>query len=419
MPRHLEVECFDRRAGELVDDGAQLTFTYDREWIDAGLPPLSQSLPLDVALEPLVVQAFFDGLLPEGGVRRTLATTLSVSRGNTFSLLEEIGGDTAGAISIFPPERRPAPGAGWVEWLDDRALAELVQELPRRPMHAGGDGRFRLSLAGAQDKLPVVVKDGRVGLTDGVRPSTHILKLPLAGLPASVLNEALWASVGRHLDIASTTSFPHRVGDVEMLLVARYDRRTSDGHTTRLHQEDFCQALGVDSEHKYETEGGPGLADCFALARRASTVPAVSLLRLLDSWALSFIAGNHDAHGKNFSLLYHPDRTDLAPAYDILSSWVYDSVRPMDRKMAMKVGGENRPAYVRRRHLERMLASAGLGSAPARRRLRAIATRAPAAIDAAAAKLQETYWADPFVDRIVALGHERARRLVEIIDEPL
>lgn len=53
------------------------------------------------------------------------------------------------------------------------------------------------------------------------------------------------------------------------LLVERYDRVLKDDaqhqpQLQRLHQEDFCQALGVVPELKCQNEGGPGLAQCFA-----------------------------------------------------------------------------------------------------------------------------------------------------------
>ncbi|MBF6619351.1 MAG: type II toxin-antitoxin system HipA family toxin [Patulibacter sp.] len=418
--RVLEVWCFGEIAGQLHDDGHRLTFSYSADWIAGERPPISQSLPLDMGYSPDEVRAFFEGLLPEGDLRKLLAQRLGISANNEFSILEQIGGDCAGALSLYPVGGRPGPEAAGVRWLDDAALASLVIELPTRPMAAGPDGEFRLSLAGAQDKLPVVVGEGRVGLPVGGQPSTHILKTPIKGLPATVLNEAMWSRIGKRLGLATAPAIPHRVGETEMLLVERYDRYASpeDGDLLRLHQEDFCQALGIPSNRKYENEGGPSLTDCFDLLRRAATRPAAELPRLLDAWALSFIAANHDAHGKNYSLLYGLEGVSLAPIYDVLNSAAYWKVKPMDRKMAVKVGGENRPDYLRRRHLDRMLADAGLGAASARRRLRSLASRAPAVILEVRREIAHELWDDPHLDRIVDMSTERAAQLVAIIDEP-
>jgi len=416
--RVLDVWCFGQVAGHLKDDGATLRFAYTPEWAAAGRPVLSQSLALDGTFEPGAVHAFFEGLLPEGGLRDLLAARLGISAGNEFSILEQIGGDCAGAISLYPSGHAPLPADGGVTWLSDPEVADLVHELPRRPMNADPDGELRLSLAGAQDKLPVVVQDGAIGLPRGGRPSTHILKTPIARLPATVLNEGLWSAVGTRLGIDCAASRPHRVAGAEMLLVERYDRSVGeDLETVRLHQEDFCQALGIDSHHKYQREQGPGLRECFALLRRASRTPAKEIPMLLDAWALSFIAANHDAHGKNYSLLYRPDGTGLAPIYDVLNTAAYWKVKPMDRKMAMSVGGEDRPDYVRRRHLEQMFRDAGLGSATARRRLRRLARDAPDAVADARAQLVREHWDDEHLDKIVAMSRNRAERLLRSIDE--
>jgi serine/threonine-protein kinase HipA len=415
----LDVVCFDRRAGTLSDAPGGLGFTYNPTWVADGGHPLSQSLPLSGDFSAAQVETFFGGLLPEGPPRQLLARQLGVSAGNDYGLLERLGGDTAGAVSLLAPgEPIPnQPATPRVQWLSEEELAQLIAELPSRPMHVDAEGEYRLSLAGVQDKLPVVVgEDGRVGLTEGRTPSTHILKAPIRGLRDTVANEALCLEVGRRLGVPTARAHPRRAGDRECLLVARYDRAVGDGRTRRLHQEDFCQALGIRSDRKYEAEGGPGPADCFALLRRAVAVPAREAPHLLDYFALSFLVGNHDAHGKNYSLLYLPDsdRATLAPAYDIVSTVVYRKVRPMSRKLAMSIGGEYRPQYVRPRHLQRLLAEAGLGAAPSRRRLRALAQRAPAAAAEARAALADTGWAAEVLDGIVDVVGSRAGMLAEL-----
>ena len=415
--RTLDVWCFDEHAGVLTDGAAGLDFAYSDTWLAAGRPPLSQSLPLDGSYSGASVEAFFGGLLPEGVPRGVLARNLGVSVGNDFGLLEALGGDTAGAISLLSPSESPGSVDGEVEWLDEHDLAALIDGLPNRPMHADDDGEYRLSLAGAQDKLPVVVgAEGRIGLTKGRTPSTHILKTPIVHLDGTVFNEALCPAIGRLLGIETVTAEPCRVAGRDFLLVERYDRvRTKDG-VRRSHQEDFCQALGVPARRKYQSEGGPGLADCFALLRRAVAVPAREALKLVDFVALSFLVGNHDAHGKNYSLLYLPDsaKAVLSPAYDVLSTIAYEKTRPMSRKMAMSIGGEYRPDYVRARHLDRLLGEAGLGAAATRRRLRGVAQSAPAAARHAREALVASGWDAPVLARVVEVLDRRAEWLMEL-----
>ncbi|HWT91789.1 MAG TPA: type II toxin-antitoxin system HipA family toxin [Solirubrobacteraceae bacterium] len=416
--RALEVWCFGDRTGTLTDAADGLAFAYAPEWIGAGRPPLSQSLPLDGPCGTEAVVAFFGGLLPEGTPRTTLARQLGVSVENDFGLLEALGGDTAGAVSVVRPgEAPPGPAGEDVLWLTDEELAREIAELPTRPMHADEDGEYRLSLAGAQDKLPVVVgADGRVGLTTGRTPSTHIMKTPIAGLDDTVVNEAMCLDIGRRLGLDTVDATPRAAADAECLLVGRYDRTTGDDGTVRLHQEDFCQALGVATARKYQAEGGPTLPDCFALLRRATAVPAREAVRLLDAVALNFLVGNHDAHGKNFSLLYAPTTAAarFAPIYDVLDTVAYGKVRPMSRKMAMSIGKEYRPDYVAPRHLDALLAESGLGAAAARRRLRGLAASAPEAARAARQALVDAGWDRPVLGRIVETVDQRAGWLAAI-----
>ena len=395
-----------------------MTFAYDASWLKTTRPPLSQSLPLSGDFGTGEVVAYFGGLLPEGAPRQILSRQLGVSAANDFALLEALGGDTAGAVSLLAPGSEiPSTTGDDVQWLDERQLNELIVELPSRPMHTDSDGEWRLSLAGAQDKLPVLLgEDGRIGLTRGRTPSTHILKTPIAGLHDTVANEAYCLELGRRLGIDTVVAVPRRAGDRECLLVARYDRRATPAGIERLHQEDFCQALGIPSDRKYQAEGGPGLPDCFGLVRAAVSVPARESPRLLDYVGLSFLVGNHDAHGKNFSLLYNLDShlAELAPAYDILCTVVYRHVKPMSRKMAMHIGGEYRPGWVRARHLERMLTDAQLGPAASRRRLRALALEAPAHATDVRKALVADGWDAGALEAIEAVVHQRSRMLAEI-----
>jgi serine/threonine-protein kinase HipA len=414
--RALEVWCFERRAGLVFDTAPALSFAYDETWVGGSMPPLSQSLPLDGAFGPEVAAAFFGGLLPEGVPREVLARRLGVSVGNDFGMLAALGGDTAGAISLQPPGHPPPSRESAVEWLDESALVDVIDQLPTRPMHADEDGEYRLSLAGAQDKLPVVVKDGRVGLTMGRTPSTHILKTAIERLDDTIVNEAFCLTLGARLGIESAVAVPHRVAGREFLLVERYDRGVDAQGIVRLHQEDFCQALGVPTQRKYQSEGGPSLADSFALLRSATAVPASEIRKLVDDVALSFLVGNHDAHGKNYSLLYLPGSANavLAPAYDVLSTAAYWRRHNLTRKMAMSIGGEYRPDYVKPRHLDRMLEEANLGAAATRRLLRRHAERAPGAAREVRNELVEAGWDAPVLGEILDAVDQRAKWLAEI-----
>lgn len=377
MARQLEVWLLGAHIGTLSQIDGRLSFAYA-----PGLStPLSQSLP--IRAEPFddrTTRPYFAGLLPEGGKRKQIAKTLQVSVQNDYALLDSLGGECAGAVTLLEPGITPqaSDAPSDVRWLDDAQLLKVLDEMPLRPMRAGDDG-LRLSLAGAQDKLPVVLDaDGiQIGLPLNGSPSTHILKPPIDRVDGSVFNEAFCMALAGalKLDVASTKiqTIADGVQQRHYLLVERYDRQ-SNVPGQRLHQEDFCQALGVVSEHKYQNEGGPGLAQAFALLRSVTRPSAPQTLKLLDYVVFNALIGNHDAHGKNLSLLYTQSGAVLAPLYDALCTAVYPALTD---KMAMKIASKYKFSEVQARHWEQFATEAALSPAQVKKRILEIARRLP------------------------------------------
>ena len=370
----LEVWLLNQRAGTLWLKDCELQFQYSALWLEQPQAiALSQSLPLQA--EPFGDRAcrpFFAGLLPEGQLRQRIAQQCQISRSNDFGLLVVIGGDCAGAVSLVVGDQVAAPDA--VEWLEQDQLIALLDDLPQRPMLAQRDG-LRLSLAGAQDKLPVVFDGARIGLPLGSTASTHILKPAIAAVEGSVINEAFCMALGKAMGLQVADAEILAAGDRQVLLVRRYDRRRGDGERwLRLHQEDFCQALGIQPELKYQNEGGPDLTACFGLLRRATRPSAPQVIRLLDAVAFNALIGNHDAHAKNFSLLYTERTPTLAPLYDLLCTAVYPT---LTAKMAMKLGSKYRFSEVQSRHWEKFAEAAGLSWAQTRKRVIRMAAHLP------------------------------------------
>lgn len=403
----LDVWLRGDRVGTLSIPQGRLQFTYAPDWLQRpDAMPLSCSLPLQTEpFDDARARPFFAGLLPEGRLRRTIARQFHVSGQNDFALLDHIGGECAGAVTFLEPGRTPPAAAEWgVQWLDDTELVELLDELPHRPMLAGKDG-LRLSLAGAQDKLPVIVSEGRIGLPLGGAPSTHILKPPIEGVDDSVSNEAFCMALAAAMGLRVA---PCRIGSVRerrYLLVERYDRtRDTRGVVRRLHQEDFCQAIGVDPEAKYQNEGGPGLAQCFALLREVLRLDARQVLSMLDYVVFHALTGNHDAHAKNFSLLYTEAGVELAPLYDALSTAVYPRLTP---RMAMKLGGKYRFSEVYARHWVRFAEEAGFSASQTRKRILQFADRLPTAALTLQQRPDSGFAGSEVVDRIVRLIAQR------------
>lgn len=339
MTRSLSVWWADALVGRLhLDQHGRMRFAYADEWLaDPSRPAISFSLPRQRApFSQRQCAPFFGGLLPEDAQRDAIARALGISRHNDFAFLDALGGDIAGALTLWPEgERPPTPDPSSVARpLADTELVELIDALPSRPLLAGRDG-LRLSLAGAQTKAPVVLVEDRVALPVPGQPTTHILKPALARFPHITENEALVMTLAAAAGLPVAPVSARIVGGRPYLLVGRYDRRRdARGQVERLHQEDFCQALGIPSDRKYAAEGGPTFTTSFDLLRRATTIPAVAVLSLLDAAIFNVVAGNADAHGKNFSLLYTETGVRLAPFYDLLSTAAYPDLSP---RLAMRV----------------------------------------------------------------------------------
>lgn len=326
-----------RRRGELIlKSNGNLQFRYDSDYDG---PPVSQALPRqDAAHGHKAVRAVFGGLLPEGDVREVLARNLGISERNDYGLLEAVGGDVAGAITLLPDSVEP-PREPTSDPLDDNSLARLLRELPQRPLAADAGQGIRLSLAGAQPKVPVIIDDdeGMALPTNSAAPTTHILKPEPKRFPGLVDNEALCMALARacELSVARIRKAQTASGE-RFLIVERYDRDLTADPIRRLHQEDFCQALGLPADKKHQQEGGPSVTQSAELIRSCTTIPAQELPRLIRALAFNWIVGNSDAHGKNYSLLYDQGAPTFAPLYDIVSTVVYPE---LTTRLAMSIDG--------------------------------------------------------------------------------
>ncbi len=414
----LDVYLAAERAGALERQGpTRFRFRYADDAVarhGQGALLLSASLPVQSGSYPsAAAKPFFEGLLPEGTVRTAIARALGLSEENTFGLLEALGEDCAGAVVVLP-EGSPAADshAGSIVWLDEEELAAKLLDLPRAPLGIAPEQGIRLSLAGVQRKLVVTrTPSGRFGQPKDGAPSTHIMKPAQEEYAGIVANEAFCLRVARCLGLEAAEASPMRIGGIECLLVARYDRSldASGRRIQRLHQEDFCQALGILPAAKYEADGGPSAPACVELIREvAGPRTARSITMFVDALLVNFALGNSDAHGKNFALLYETAGAPrLAPLYDLVSTTVYPWLTP---RMAMAIGGAQDPDAVDREAWLRLADECRLGRAlPARAAERAahVVRCCRAVRDMSLAE----GWHHEVVDGIVAIAERRAAQL--------
>ncbi len=413
MARTLEVYLHNDLVGQLTqDDGGQMVFKYVEDWLNRpGATPLSHSLPLrKERFSRKECRGFFAGILPEESKREIIAANLGISARNDYAMLEQIGGECAGAVTFIPAgQRLPEPSYGYRK-LSSRELAGILRELPKRPLLAGDEG-IRLSLAGAQDKVALRIEGDAISLPLGGAPSTHILKPAVERFAGVVFNEALCMRLAAAAGLPTARVETRTIEGMDYLLVERYDRthrQVPGGEPVleRLHQEDFCQAQGIVSETKYQKEGGPSLKQCFGLLREVSSAPVIDLAHLLDAVIYNYLVGNNDAHGKNFSLLYRGAGTKnqeirLAPLYDLVSTIYYPE---LSRNMAMKIGGEYSSEIVTPRDFERLAEEARLAKPMVKRRV-------PELADILLAALTKAQIPGPVGEGVAALIRERCENV--------
>lgn len=412
MSRRLDVYLQDVLVGCLEQtDSGDLAFTYDTDYLKAASYGISLSMLLSTeSYKGPQVKAFFSGLLPEESVRDRLAKYLGLSEKNPFALLEAVGGDCAGALALYPHGAQPPKASDDVEVLDDTRLREVLDLIKRRPMLAGDDG-YRLSLAGAQDKLAVGFKDGKVLLIKGGAPTTHILKPMIERVKDSAHNELFCMKLANMVGLNVPEASLHFACDTPYYLVERYDRQIGeDGVITRIHQEDFCQALGIAPEIKYEREGGPNIAACQDVIAKHAARPAADQIKLMNILIFNYLVGNADAHGKNFSLLYKGKKPELAPAYDLLSTAIYPD---LSEKMAMKIGGKYKPKDVFLRHFHRLVPDTKAAQSAMNRQIKTMTEKMMEAAPSLKTSLIKDGLASDVFDGIIAIIEERAKRLIE------
>jgi len=338
MSKKLDVYLKDKWVGELEQNKhGEMTFTYVSAWLkNSEAFAISHSLPLPAeTFNQKECRPFFAGVLPEDNQRKLIARNLGISANNDFSMLEKIGGECAGTVTFVVSGSPLDTISDQYQEVNEQALTDLLQKLAYQPLLAG-ERNIRLSMAGVQDKIPVRIHEGKISIPLNNAPSTHILKPNNEGFPGLLYNEAFCLSLARKAGLTAATAEIKSVSGIEYLLIERYDRVVTDGQIQRLHQEDFCQALGVVPERKYQNEGGPSLKDCFSLIREVSALPVFELEKLIGAVIFNVLIGNCDAHGKNFSLLYGSG-CELSPLYDLVCTVYYDH---LSTKMAMKVGKE-------------------------------------------------------------------------------
>ncbi|MCB1471066.1 MAG: type II toxin-antitoxin system HipA family toxin [Rhizobiaceae bacterium] len=438
----LDAILYDRKVGTLERGQDGLHFFYDRQWLEDASEGRGHALSLSMPLTrgehgPEVVEAFIAGLLPESNQHRNRiaqAFGLPAAHESDFEFLRLIGRDCAGAVVFADPAEknralREPPG---FKVVSEEELAQLLRELPARPLVDDPVLGTRISLAGVHDKMAVLVMGGKVALPINGFPSSHIIKVDIAGLDDSIKTEHFCLRLANACGLRVPPSQIQQAEDKVFMRIARYDRTLQtrqDGPAllNRTHQEDFCQALGVHPLNKYEEKGGPTwkrMAEVMKLMDR----PAVDQAGLLDRALFQYLSGNPDAHGKNYSVRYSPSgRLSLSPAYDLNNQAAfaarYTSMKPL---LAMSVGrdkdnpkqGEFWRTRITRDHWAEFAQDVGMPATHVLKRLDDMALKISSAVGTLREEMRHTLADTPLLDVIVDDVRARAAAIRENRTEP-
>lgn len=385
----------------LASSGA-ISFSYDPGWLAWEYAmPISLSLPLrEEAHQGAPVISYLENLLPDNqAIRERVATRVRAGGTDAWHLLEKIGRDCVGALQFVSGE---VPEVGGLEGepVTEAQIAAMLRNLASAPLGLEEDDDFRISIAGAQEKTALLHDDGQWIRPSGLTPTTHILKTQLGVLPNginlsdSVENEFFCMSFCRAMGANVADVEIVDFEDVRSLVVTRFDRRwTNDGRLIRLPQEDFCQALSVPPSQKYQTDGGPGIAEGIGLLAGSDDVLA-DQRAFFRAQVLFWLLGATDGHAKNFSIALRPGGFRMTPLYDVLSAQkavLEGQIRQNRMRLAMAVDGHYRINEVAPRHFLQVAKQTGFGVGLAEEALRTIAEKVDGALSETLNSLPEEF----------------------------
>ncbi len=403
---YIEVMGTNRIAGHISGQTLSTAcFRYDESYLDdKNNVAISLSLPLEEKeFSPAQTKNFFEGLLPEGFTRRCVAQWLHADEDDYISILAGLGKECLGAIKIVDQnEDEEQPD---YKYLNKEQVTSLAMEGATKS--ADIVTKSHLSLTGASGKVGLYYDAANDVWYQpiGSAPSTHIVKQSHVRLDKIVTNEQLCLLTAKNMGIEVPDSFIINSlqdgSDTLLFATKRYDRKiTKDSKIlngllvpSRLHQEDFAQALGVASINKYEKTGDEYLKRVFELVLKFSANPIEDQLKLWDICIFNYLIGNTDNHIKNLSLLYSEDmrKVRLAPAYDIVSTVIYEG---STENMALSIGGEYNISVINRESFEAEADKVGLGRGIALKHFDKMRNKFENALTTSAVQLAETGFVD-------------------------
>lgn len=329
--KELFVYYEEKKIGKIhVDEEEVYSFSYEKQWLqDTEAFPLSLALPLsEQPFGNKLTLSFFENLLPEGDVRHDIERHKDIH--GSYAFLKEFGRDCAGAITISPNEITEKKILGEKKEIQISKIDKAIEEKRSVAEFLSSMKLTYLSLAGAQDKFPAIYQNEKFYIPASKQATTHIVKVPIwrHGVKESVYNEYYCMKLAKTIGFRIPDFFIFK-SKHPLFVIARYDRIMDAHHKIhRIHQQDFCQAQGILSSSKYESEGGPSIKNNYELLKKyvSAKYRFRDLNAFLDWICFNLLIGNNDSHSKNISFLMQ-DGLQLAPFYDLVCTEIYSDLK--------------------------------------------------------------------------------------------
>lgn len=417
--KRLIVQWDGENVGHIVPHRkGRMKFSYSPQWLEKGKRPISLSLPCSEAeFDAQKSTAFFDNLLPEEGMYRDLCREARLDEADIYNFLRLFGKECAGALVIAPEEAVASPQAPAYRDITNEleAILEKHHGMPQGSLIA--ETGARLSIAGAQNKLPIVLQEGKFLVPEegSFAPTSAILKPTTARFPDLHRNELFCMELARYAGLHTPEATILQIGNYQAYVTMRYDRKPTESGIVRIHQEDFCQALGISRIYKYEENSGPGFAACGKILLHPLVGDNASARENFITCALfNYAIGNCDAHGKNFSLLYDGQSISLAPFYDLVSTMAYPE---LEQKFAMAIGKTFRFERIAGHSWKQFAADMNVRPERLYSLMENLHESVMPAVEPLAAQHERQYGASPVYERLVRIVRDGLNRLMRVVEE--
>ncbi len=386
MATKLNVYYKDQKVGiiQVESETETFAFAYTHDWKQHGFE-ISPHIPFDKPASSGSIKKFLDNLLPEGRALDIFSLFFQVTKNNTLAITREIGNETSGALTFFDDRAQSLPTTE--RKIKKVELTERIRtEDPVRLII--WDGKPRLSVAGVQDKLPVIYHNGEYSFGEGKLASTHILKFETDRQRHLIMNEYICMKLAKAAGLDAAEVEIKHFGDKPALLVTRFDRkRIGDKEIERLHIIDGCQALDLPPTHKYERNMGTGkrvediregvsFQKLFAFSNRCQN-PIKTKLQILQWAFFNLLISNSDAHGKNISFFADKNGYTLTPFYDMVCIAMYPE---FEQQLSMG-WGDNFDTDIQREDIEAMCQTCDINPRLAFKELKSMAKKVLKALE--------------------------------------